>query len=75
MQREDPVELNFADLQMQKWNILRDKPQKADEKNRIIWPVIMFPPRIMAIKMLKMAHFLYFLLMTAKSSSEFEQNV
>ena len=35
-------------------------------KNWVISPVIMFTVRVMVIKMTKMAHFLYFLLMTAK---------
>ena len=35
-------------------------------KNWVICPVIMFTVRVMVNKMTKMAHFLYFLLMTAK---------
>ena len=42
-----------------------DKAQRVDEKTRVICLVI-FTPRIMVNKMSKMAHFLYFLLMTSK---------
>ena len=37
-----------------------DRAQRADEKNGVIYLVIMFTPRVMVIKMSKMAHFLYF---------------
>ena len=67
MQRE----LSFECLEMQKLNILRDRAQGADEKNGVICLVIMFIPRVLLIKMSKMAHFLYFLLMTAKNQSQF----
>ena len=36
-----------------------DKAQRADEKNGFIC-LVMFTPRVMVIKMSKMAHFLYF---------------
>ena len=45
MQREDPIDLNFELLEMQKWNISTDKAQRADEKNGIISLVIVFTPR------------------------------
>ena len=51
MREGDPMELNFEGLEMQKV---------------IICLVIMFI-RVMIIKTSKMAHFSYFLLMTAKS--------
>ena len=35
----------------------------------------MFTPGVMIIKMSKMAHFLYFLLMTATNQSQFGQNI
>ena len=35
----------------------------------------MFAAGVMVIKMLKMSHFLYFLLMLAKSYSKFEESV
>ena len=44
-----------------------DRAQREDEKNGVICLVIMFTPRVMVIKMSKMANFLYFLLMTAKN--------
>ena len=34
--------------------------EKADEKNGATCPVIIFPPRVMVIKMLKIAHFFVF---------------
>ena len=61
------MELNFEGLQMQKRNITTDRAQRIDEKNGITCLVIMFARRGMVIKMLKMAHSLYFLLMTAKN--------
>ena len=33
MQREDPMELNFEGLEMQKWNIAKDRAQRVDKKN------------------------------------------
>ena len=46
-----------------------ERAQRVDEKNRVICLVIMFTARVMIIKISKTAHFLYFLLMTAKQSS------
>ena len=43
-----------------------DRTQRVDDKNGVICLVIMFIPRIMDIKMSRMAHFLHFLLMTPK---------
>ena len=40
-----------------------DRAQRLDEKKCVIC-LVMFTPRFMVIKMLKMAHFLYFLLFT-----------
>ena len=60
------VELNFEGFEIQKWNISTDRTQRVGKKNGVICLVIMLTPRVMAIKMSKMAHFLYFLLMTAK---------
>ena len=60
-------ELNFESLEMQKWNIQADRAQRVDGKNGVICLVIMFAPGVMIIKMSKMAHFLYFLLMPAKN--------
>ena len=44
-----------------------DKARRVDEKNGVICLVIMFTPGVMVIRMSKMAHFLYFLLTTAKN--------
>ena len=43
-----------------------DEAQRKDEKNGVICLVVMFTPRVMVIKMSKITHFLYFLLITAK---------
>ena len=75
MERGDPMKLNFEGLEMQKWNIPRDKTQKADKKNGIICLVIVFAHESMAIKLSEVAHFLYFLLMTAKNKSQIGKNL
>ena len=67
--------LNFVGLEMQKWNTETDKTQKVDEKNGVIYLGIMFTPTVMVIKMSKMAHFLYFQLMTTTKLWQFEQNI
>ena len=54
---------------MQKLNIPTDRAERVDEKNRVIFLVIMFAPGVMVIKISKMAHFLYLLLMAAKNLS------
>ena len=46
--------------------------QRVDEKNCL---VIMFAPGVMVIKMSKMGHFLYFILMEAKNPSQFGENI
>ena len=63
-------ELNFEDLEMQKWNIPMDRSQKVDEKNDVICLVFVFIPGVMVIKMSRMTHFLYFLLITSHSLSK-----
>ena len=69
------LEQNFEGLEIQKWNIPNDTAQRVDEKNGVICLVIMFTPKSMVIKMLKLAHNLYFLLLTAKNQSQFGQNI
>ena len=69
------MEPNFEGLKMQKWNIPTDRPQRLNGKNGIICLFIMFTPRVMFIKMSKMADFLYFLLMVTKNQSQFGQNI
>ena len=63
--QEGAMGLNFEGLEMQKWNIPTSRAQRVDRKLEFICPVIMFTPQVMAIKMSKMAHFSYFLLMPA----------
>ena len=61
------IELNFEGLEIQKLNMPTDRTQRVGEKNGVIFLVIMLTSRAMVIKMSKMVHFLYFLLMTAKN--------
>ena len=55
-------------------NILTDTAQKVDDKNGVI-RLLMFTPRVMVIKISKMAHFMNFLLDTAKYQSQFRQGI
>ena len=48
-----------------------DRAQRAHEKNGVIFLDIMLTPEVKVIKMSKMAHFLYFLLMAAEIQSHF----
>ena len=52
-----------------------DRAQRVDEKNEVICLVIVFTLGVMVIKMSKMVHFLYFLLMPAKNQSQFGENI
>ena len=63
--------LIFEGFDMQKHTIPTDGDQKVDEKNGVICVVIMFTAEVVIIKVLKMAPFSYFLLMTAKLQSQF----
>ena len=51
-----------------------NRAQRVDTKNGVICLVILLTSRVMVIKMSKMAHFLYFLLMKAKDELQFGQN-
>ena len=60
------MELNFEgllNLEMQKLNVKTDRGQLVAEKNGVIYLVVMFTLRVMAMKMSKMFQLLYFLLM------------
>ena len=59
---------------MQKWNIAADRAWRLDEKNGIICQV-MFTSRVMVIKISKMAHFLYSVLMTAENLWQCGQSI
>ena len=61
------MELNFEGFEMQKLNIPTDRAQRVDEKNEVICLFYMFTSRVTVIRMSQMAHFLYFLVMTAKN--------
>ena len=66
--------MNFEGLEMQTWKKQRMQ-FNSQWKNGIICLVIVFAAGVMVIKMLKMSHFLYFLLMLAKSYSKFGESV
>ena len=59
---------------MQKWNLATDRVQRVDERNDVI-RLVMFTRRVLVIKMSKMAHFMYFLLDTAKNQFQFAQDI
>ena len=59
MRRGNPIKLNFEGLKMQKWNIPPDRAERVNEKNSVIFLVIMVAPGvkvIIVIKMSKTAH-------------------
>ena len=58
-----------------KYTNRQSSKSKNQLKNWVTFSVIMFTPRVMVIKMSKMAYVLYFLLMEAKSNSQFAQNI
>ena len=65
----DPIEV----LEMLKWNIPTVRAPRLNEKNGVTCLFIMFTPRFALIKMSKMAHFLYFLLMTSNFSNSLDK--
>ena len=66
------MELNFEVLEMQKLNMEMDAAQ-IDGKNRVICLFILFHSRVMVIKISKIAHFMYFFLITSSKQSRLEQ--
>ena len=64
-------ELNFEDLEMLKWNIPTVRVQRVKERNVANGLAVIFTSGVMVIKMSKMVHFLYFLLMPEKNQSQF----
>ena len=62
MQRGNPMQLNFEELEKKKRNILMDVAHRVDEKNEVICLFIMFTPRAIIIKMSKMGDFCIFCL-------------
>ena len=71
--RGDRVELSFEGLEMQKWNIPTDRAPRVADKNGVPCLYVMFSPRVMIVKMSKLAYLLYFLLMAATYYSQFGQ--
>ena len=68
VQKRDPMEFNFEDQISNILNMPADRARIADEENGVTCLVIMFTSRVMVVEMLKMAHFLCFLLLlTAKN--------
>ena len=62
------MEFNFEDQISNILNMPADRARIADEENGVTCLVIMFTSRVMVVEMLKMAHFLCFLLLlTAKN--------
>ena len=59
--------LNFEDLKMQKLNIPTEQAEWVDVKNGVLCLAVMVTPRVMDVKLSKLAYFLYFLLMAAKN--------
>ena len=51
MQRGEPIDLNFEDLEIEKWNISIEKVEKEYEKNGVICLVIVFTPGVIIITM------------------------
>ena len=58
---------------MWKKDIYVKRLERVDEKNGVICLVIMFTSGDMVIKMSKMTQLLYFLLMTARNTSQFRE--
>ena len=54
-------------FELQKGNISVYRTQRAVEKNYVI-RLVLFTPKVMVIRMSKMAHFMYFLLNTEKKN-------
>ena len=75
MHREGLIELNFEGIKIEKRNVPTDRAQRIDKKNWAIFLSIRFIPTVIFIKMSKMGHFLYFLLMIAKNLSQLRQNI
>ena len=60
---QQEIEIQIFD--MQKCIISTDRAQREDEKNGVV-RLVTFTPRVMVIKMSKMAHYMYLLLNTIK---------
>ena len=59
------MELSFKGLEILKSNTPTDRAQRVNEKNGVICLGLVFTTGVMIIKMSEVAHFFYFLLMTA----------
>ena len=54
---------------------INNRAQREDEKNGVIFLVIMFTPRVMSIEMFKMTQFLYIQLDDKKNYSQSGKNI
>ena len=70
MKRGDPIEMNFENFEMQKWNIPADRAQTVDGKMRWFVYLSCLLPELWSVKCQR-GSFLCFLLMTAKHQSQF----
>ena len=78
MQKGDPMNLILKFLKYKNeyiCNIPTEIVQRIYDKNGVICQSIMFTPRVMVVKIAKMAHFLYFLLTPRKNQSQLGQNI
>ena len=77
MERRYLIKLNLERLETQNQNVPMDRAERVDEKNRahLSSSYHVYSLRVMAIKVSKMTHFLYFLPVTVKKYSQFEQNI
>ena len=75
MQRGDPWNWSLKILKSKNEIYQRIELKEWMKKIGVICLVIMLTPGVVANKMSKMAHFLHFLLLTAKSQSQFGQNI
>ena len=73
MQIMEATDINFEVYEM--GNKPTNEAQRVDVKNGVICLFFMFTIRVVVIKMSKMAHFLYFPVMTTKSQSQLGQNI
>ena len=57
--KEDPMKMNFANFEIQKWISQTVRAQKVDEKNGVICLISFILSWVMALKLSKIVHFLH----------------
>ena len=70
--KEDPMELNFKGFENLRSKTPADRAQREIRKMGLF---VQFTTGVMITKMSGVAHFFYFLLMTATDQSQFEKNI